>query len=351
MALMKAAALVFMSMVLLLLTVSSCGSGMRSTPVMPSYENTIAITNPIMEPSETPASGQSEETAAEPINRTNTEPAVSSATVPDEAPITEPDESTAAKGEGTILEDASSVHLFEGVWERTEVLRQSAAHIRITNQTKDSFIFTLMAFWGDHVGELSGKANIKEHGTAVFIIEATDCCGGGTLVMLYDEHDSPHLDISYHGDHDALDFGRYCEPGGTYVLGKPEYTSDGYPMLVFENDEVFMKIKTLMGESAYANLLYVMREGFPSVVGRHRYRGFIAGEGNMGADLAISDTGQIYLMAYSLSDRKYVFYTSDVMYHGWLNYPEFLDIDESVNTEEVNFEYNGNLDADANPAD
>jgi hypothetical protein len=135
---------------------------------------------------------------------------------------------------------------------------------------------------------------------------------------------------------------------GTAVT--PDAASDEYPMLVCSSEEILLKIKELItstneegDDTAFNNLLYVMREGLAELAEPGRYKGFILPEREMGADLYISPAGHIYLMAYGLDDSKYVFYTTDIAYHGWLEFPDFLDIDDSVDMEDIEFEYNGNI--------
>ncbi len=125
--------------------------------------------------------------------------------------------------------------------------------------------------------------------------------------------------------------------------------SDSYPLLVFKTQELLSKVKELItspnesgDDLAYENLLYVLREGIPEIVEPGRYKGFFGSGQMMGADLLVSEDGQIYLMAYGLDQRSYVFYTTDIAYHGWMTIPEFLDIDERI-AGEVEFAYNGNL--------
>ena len=253
-------------------------------------------------------------------------PATSKAPPSVYAPAETPDEASPDKDES----------FFEGDWARTDVIRYAAASLTITDETETGFDFTLTAYWGDHSGELSGEATKTSAGEAVFHAAANAAHGEGALRF------------SDFGDLNAVDFGQNVLPDGLYVKGEPEYESDGYPMLVFGDEAMMEKTKALMAnaaelgdDTAYQNLLAVMREGLPELVGPGWYKGFLPPGRAMGADLCISPDGHICLMAYGLDERPYVFYTTDIEYHGWLRFPEYLELPESVDPEEVVFVYDG----------
>ena len=249
-----------------------------------------------------------------------------------------------------VTKTPDSAALFEGAWQRTEVIRQNAADLTITDETAESFVFHLTAYWGDHFGELSGSAEKQGPREAVYNVEATGLQEGGTLRFTVQDGGEPTISLCYEGAWDALDFGQNVVPDGQYVRGTPEYTSDGYPLLVCSGEETLEKIRELITSTneegdatAFDNLIFVMREGLPEIAEPGRYLGFTLPGREMGADLYISPAGHIYLMAYGLDDRKYVFFTTDIAYHGWLQFPEFLAVGDSVDPEEVDFEYNGFL--------
>ena len=95
-------------------------------------------------------------------------------------------------------------------------------------------------------------------------------------------------------------------------------------------------------DTAYQNLLAVMRAGLPDLVGPSWYKGFLPPRRRDWAPICTSlPDGHICLMAYGLDERPYVFYTTDIQYHGWLRFPEYLELPESVDPEEVVFVYDG----------
>lgn len=235
---------------------------------------------------------------------------------------------------------------FEGDWARTGVIRYAAAALTITEETEKEFYFILTAYGGDHMGELAGRAEKRSCKEAVCILNTSALHNGGTLRFLFSG--SGELSLSFEGDINALDFGQNVLPAGLYVKGEPEYESDGYPMLVFGGEALREKTMALMTDStglgddtAYDNLIDVMREGLPELVGPGRYRGFMTPRREKGADLYISPDGHIYLMAYGLDNQPYVFYTTDIRYHGWLQFPEYLELPENFDPEKVIFAYNG----------
>lgn len=235
---------------------------------------------------------------------------------------------------------------FEGDWARTDVIRYASASLTITDETEKNFAFILTAYWGDHSGMLSGEATKISSVEAVYHIDAGAIHGEGTL--RFSDFDDGKLVLNFEGDLNAMDFGQNVLPDGIYVKGEPEYESDGYPMMVFGDEATMERTKALIANSneisddtAYENLIVVMREGLPVQVGPGRYKGFLLPGNTMGADLYISHDRHIYLMAYGLDERPYVFYTTDVQYHGWLRFPEYLELPESVDSEEINFVYNG----------
>jgi hypothetical protein len=238
---------------------------------------------------------------------------------------------------------------FEGEWGRTGVIRAGTAQLSVTGETRSGFSFSLTAYWGDHVGLLIGTAEKESPVEAVYLIEANELHEEGALRFLLEETAEPQITVSFEGDPNALDFGLNVVPDGAYIKGEPVYVSDSYPLLVFKTQELLSKVKELITSTnesgddlAYENLLYVLREGIPEIVEPGRYKGFFGSGQMMGADLLVSEDGQIYLMAYGLDRRSYVFYTTDIAYHGWMTIPEFLDIDERI-AGEVEFAYNGNL--------
>ena len=238
--------------------------------------------------------------------------------------------------------------LFSGDWNRTGIIRAGASSLKITNETGNNFDFELNAFWGDHFGVLSGTAIKDTLGKAEFIIEAAGGYhNGGVLKFAIDEEDK-NLSLSFEGDIIALDFGQNVVPDGDYVLGKPYYVSDNYPSLVFGSERVQDKIRKLMMETnenrddtAYHMLLKVMKEGLPELVEFGRYKGFIGSGYEMGVDLYISPEEGICIMAYGLEEGQYVFYTSEIIYHGWMTYPEYLEIPDWIPREDISFEYCG----------
>ena len=237
---------------------------------------------------------------------------------------------------------------FSGNWNRTGIIRACASSLKITNETGNSFDFELDVFHGDHFGVLSGTAIKDTPRKAEFIIEAAEGYhNGGVLKFVIDEEDK-NLNLSFEGDIVALDFGQNVVPDGDYVLGKPYYVSDNYPSLVFGSERVQNKVRRLMTETnenrddtAYRILLEVMKEGLPELVESGRYKGFIGSGHEMGVDLYISPEEEICIMAYGLEEGQYVFYTSEIIYHGWMTYPEYLVIPDWISREEISFEYCG----------
>lgn len=237
-----------------------------------------------------------------------------------------------------------TIRFFEGDWTRTNVIRYAAAVLTITDETEAGFDFDLTAYWGDHTGQLSGEAIKISTEEAVFRIDATDLYDEG--VLRFSDFGNGQLCLSFEGDLNAADFGKNVLADGLYVKGEPEYESDGYPMLVFGGEVLMEKTRALMmnatelgDDTAYENLLTVMREGLPDLVGPGWYKGFMSPARMMGADLFITPDEHICLMAYGLDERPYVFYTTDIQYHGWLRFPEYLELEERVDSEEVVFVY------------
>lgn len=236
---------------------------------------------------------------------------------------------------------------FSGYWNRTEIIRAGASSLKITNETDNNFDFELDTFWGDHFGVLSGTAVKDTLGKAEFTIEAAGYHNGGVLGFVMDE-EIKNLNLSFEGDIAALDFGQNVVPDGVYVLGEPYYVSDNYPLLVFGNEKIQDKIRKLMTETnenrddtAYHMLLKVMKEGLPELVEPGRYKGFIGSGHETGVDLYISPKEEICIMTYGLEEGQYVFYTSEVIYHGWMTYPEYLVIPDWISREDISFKYCG----------
>ncbi len=215
---------------------------------------------------------------------------------------------------------ARSEHMsFEGIWQRTDIIRHSNARIEITDSSESGFSFNMVSYWGINVGELSGTANYVNENTAEYLINSDESTIN-TLEFKLTQSDSTRMEVTYSGDYSLLDFGMNVSADGVYVLGEPEYVSDEYPMFAAGDTEMLAELRQLLGEYIFSDLLYIMREGYPDQIAEHRYKGSIKGVG-LGADLLITDDGTIQLMMYDNGD--YVFYTNNMSLHGYL--PDFID--------------------------
>lgn len=215
---------------------------------------------------------------------------------------------------------ARNGHLsFEGIWQRTDIIRHSNARIEITDSSESGFSFNMVSYWGINVGELSGTANYVNENTAEYLLDSDEGTIN-TLEFKLTKNGSTRMEVTYSGDYSLLDFGMNVFADGIYVLGEPEYISDDYPMLAAGNLETLAELRQLLGEYIFSDLLYIMREGYPDEISEHRYKGFIKGIG-LGADLLIGDEDTIQLMMYDNSN--YVFYTNNMSLHGYL--PDFID--------------------------
>ncbi len=258
-----------------------------------------------------------------------------------------PENSETVQGDPTIATEPSSINEpeleapnYSGEWKRTGVIRGAGADLTITNEKDDGFDFRLTAFWGDHFGDIYGRGIKKDSGEAAYIIEPEEPHEGGVLNFMINEEN--FLIVSYEGDHSALDFGQNALPDGTYTLRDPDYISDKYPMLVFGDEKMLNRVKALMvetnefdDESAFYNLITIMKAGMPELVGPHRYKGYLPPGRSMTVDLIITENDDVHILAHNLDERPYVFYTTHIDYYGHGVYPEGLDIPPDVEIEPV----------------
>ncbi len=212
---------------------------------------------------------------------------------------------------------------FVGEWHRTNTIKAYAGKIIIKNQTDKSFDFIFDGLFGANSGGINGTASIINTDKAVFEYTSEYNKADFAKVEFALEEDSLLVNL-VDGSESALGFGHNVFIEGEYSKSEPIYKDDNTVDKTLPTDEIKEKMKTLLGESAYEQMLLVMENGIPYQDDKLTYSGFVSGAG-LGVDLLIKDD-KIYCLGYGLDKfGYYTLYTNDEAYKDTL--PPFLHID------------------------
>lgn len=103
------------------------------------------------------------------------------------------------------------------------------------------------------------------------------------------------------------------------------FINDNVVEEILSTDGLKEKMRKLLGETAYGQVLLIMCEGISFPAYNLTYCGSISDIGThtyIEVELKITDDGHIYCLGYGLEEKEWVFYTNDVLYKYTL--PEFM---------------------------
>lgn len=213
---------------------------------------------------------------------------------------------------------------FVGEWNRTNTNTGSAAVITIKNQTLQSFDFSFIGAFGGNGGSIDGTATILDTNTAVF--EYTPETDKEDTVIVQFLLDNNNLKVGIIDDFNySLGFGAYVVIDGEYTNSEPIYTNANIINEILPTNEIKKKMKTLLGQDNYKQVLDVIQDGMRYEDNKLNYSGFLEGCGQ-GVDLLIKGK-KLYCLTYFIGTEGYTLYTNDKKYKDTL--PSFFYIDRT----------------------
>ena len=223
----------------------------------------------------------------------------------------------------SLDDDIKNAVDFSGEWNRTNVVRAESAVLRIHSQTDSEFQFDIEAIWDAHIGTMSDTVHIiaPNQGYCYIAPEYSDNYG----VLLFTLIDNV-LCIEYDGSILALEFGANVSAHGAYTKGDPIYVNTNIIDETLITAKIRERMRSLVGDKAYEQIIYVMEYGHQYTAEEFTYSGFIGGIG-VGVDFSIRDDGKIYCLGYYLDGPGYTFYTNDPEYRDRL--PDWIQIQRS----------------------
>jgi hypothetical protein len=211
---------------------------------------------------------------------------------------------------------------FVGEWNRTNTNTGTAAEITIKNQTLKSFDFSFIGAFGGNGGSIDGTATIIDTNNAVFEYTSETDKEYTVKVQFLLDNNCLKVDI-IDGSNSSLGFGSYVVIDGEYTKSEPIYTNANIINEILPTNEIKEKMKNLLGEDNYKQVLDVIQDGMRYEDTNLNYSGFLEGCGQ-GVDLLIKDN-KIYCLAYFIGAEDYTLYTNDKNYKDTL--PSFFHID------------------------
>ncbi|MBP1755323.1 MAG: hypothetical protein H6Q59_1721 [Firmicutes bacterium] len=219
----------------------------------------------------------------------------------------------------SLLEDD-----FVGEWNRTNTYMAYTGIITIKNLTDKSFDFSFNGFYGANSGTIDGTAVMTDKNKAEFkYVPEYDETVFAKVEFVF-EKDSLLINL-IEGDESALGFGHNVFIEGEYTKSEPIYLDANIINEILPTDEIKEKIRTLLGDDVYEQMVFVIEYGIRYKVDGLTYSGFISGAGE-GVDLLINDNN-IYCLGYGLDADGFVYklYTNDQDYKDKL--PPFMKIE------------------------
>ncbi|MBP3285051.1 MAG: WG repeat-containing protein [Clostridia bacterium] len=202
---------------------------------------------------------------------------------------------------------------FVGTWNRTEVHSGEASQIIITNQTANTFEFTLTSKYFTKQGTVSDMADIVQPTVGEYVFEGT----ANREVIRFERIEDYLLVTSNLSGN--IGFDKEVNVLGKYVLGEPVYNNAETLHQVFRQQEVLNKILTVLGEELYEDIfLLCVNEGLYetenlndkslTIKGRYYYF-YIPTTGKAFKLVIAKETGYIYFQA--RSNDAYTYKTDD----------------------------------------
>lgn len=211
---------------------------------------------------------------------------------------------------------------FVGEWNKTNTTIGTAAVITIKNETLKSFDFSFIGVFGGNGGSIDGTATILDENKAVFEYKSETDIEGTLKVQFLLDNDSLKVGI-VEGFNYSLGFGNHVVIDGEYTKSNPVYTNVNIINEILPTNEIKDKLKNLLGEDNYKQVLDVIQDGIRYEDNTLNYSGFLDGCGQ-GVDLLIKDN-KLYCLTYFIGAEGYTLYTNDKNYKKTL--PSFFHID------------------------
>jgi hypothetical protein len=223
---------------------------------------------------------------------------------------------------------------FTGKWNRTNIIKALSATIEISDQNTDSFHFSFEGWYAGHSGSIEGKATILSDSRAIFSVPNES--DKTVLTNIYFELKDKDLWVHVSdGDNSALGFGKSVKIDGDYTKSSPIYTNENIVDEIFKDDAMKNRVKRLLGNTAYTEMITVMEDGIAYKNDTLTYSGFLTGAGE-GVDIFI-DGSKIYCLGYYLDREGFTLYTNDSMYKNEL--PSFMKCRTDITDYKLNFVY------------
>ncbi|MEO3946375.1 hypothetical protein [Gorillibacterium sp. CAU 1737] len=199
---------------------------------------------------------------------------------------------------------------FEGERDRTKVTRAENAGLTITNQQADSFDFKISSSYHANSGTLEGTAKLLSDKVGEYVIAPSDSNEGATVRFLLQEDQS--IELVTEGDSHSLGLGADVTLAGTYVTGDPVFIGGPSKEEVLGSKEQEARMLSLLGESVYNEMGFVIDMGKTYVDGQQNFCGYMS---DTGAEIMLRTQGEfIYFLDLGITGNGYTFYTNDPAY-------------------------------------
>lgn len=241
------------------------------------------------------------------------------------------------------LTSALNAENFCGNWNQTYVYLQTNTLIGkpisliITDQKDGKFKFKFEAPQIVGIYRLEGEAIINSNHTAYFINKQNG--DEYTELMFTKEKDYIDIDMTYSDQYiyvpyDDRNWAENHEIRGRYIQGTPEYID--YKSEIFEDKKVEQKVKNLIGEKAFEQMIFIMDRSYDHWIWRPEqkkttYTGILE-EKDIKVELLITDK-YIYCLGYNLEKENWVLYTNDKNYKN--SVPKFFELYDNATIEYV----------------
>lgn len=205
---------------------------------------------------------------------------------------------------------------FLGLWCRTEVSKNCAANLYITQgQNPDELNVRLRSHNGGNEGLIEGTAVMQGAGSYTATMTFDDGKNSanivGTLTFTMGQRG---IEVSYKGDPLVLKLGVGVTVSGVYVKGKPNYIAAVDPLHCFRNTENFQVATQLVGEKNALNMRDMFNNAVVLVDIPGQYQGYVMGTGQ---ELQVKTDlkGHVYILGRRVfandKNKEMVFYTND----------------------------------------
>ena len=206
-----------------------------------------------------------------------------------------------------------------GNWNKTDTLIGKPVSLTITDQKDGTFKFKFETPHLVGIYRLAGEAMIYDKNSAIFLSKQNN---NTDLYIIFTKNNDT-INVSFHRNFNKNNW--IIE--GNYVQESPLYID--YKSEIFKEKKLEQKVKTLMGETAFKQMIFIMDRAEHQ--DRLTYTGTLE-EKDMKVELLINNE-HIYCLGYNLEKENWVLYTDDKNYKNSI--PEFFKLYDNTTIEYV----------------